>query len=282
MNVGGSDQKAQAPVTFPRVALAALRCPVCRTPFAIAGRALRCASGHSFDIARQGYVNLVGSAAGDGKEMVAARAEFLESGHFSPLAALVTSEATRDLRRDGLVVDAGTGTGYYLAAVLSRAPAATGLGMDTSTFALRRAAKAHAGIGAVAWDLWQPWPVASGSADVIMNVFAPRNPGEYYRVLRPGGMLLVVTPSSSHLAELRQYVDMLGIEEDKLGRLDSSLRDFILARRHDCEIELTLSPQDAHRIIHMGPNAHHVTTLTLQGPVTVTAAFVVSVYRRTS
>jgi 23S rRNA (guanine745-N1)-methyltransferase len=280
MNTGGSDQKAQTPVSFPRVALEALRCPMCRTPFALAAGALRCESGHSFDIARQGYVNLVGSAAGDSKEMVAARVEFLESGHFSPLASLVASEATRDLRRDGLVLDAGTGTGYYLAAVLSRAPAATGLGMDTSTFALRRAARAHPGIGAVAWDLWQPWPVAAGSADVIMNVFAPRNPAEYHRVLRPGGMLLVVTPSAAHLAELRQYVDMLGIEEDKLGRLDSSLRNFILARRHDCEIELTLSPDDAHRIVHMGPNAHHVKALTLPGAVTVTAAFVVSVYRR--
>ncbi|MEV4318438.1 putative RNA methyltransferase [Actinocrispum sp. NPDC049592] len=280
MNSSGSDQKAQTAVNFPRVALAALRCPLCETPFALADRALRCTSGHSYDVAKQGYVNLVGTAPGDSKEMVAARAEFLASGHFSPLASLVASEATRDLRRDGLVVDAGTGTGYYLSAVLSRAPAATGLGMDTSVFALRRAARA--GIAAVVWDLWKRWPLATASADVLMTVFAPRNPAESFRVLRPGGMFIVVTPSASHLSELRQYVDLLGIEEDKLGRLDSSLRDFILARRHDCEIELTLSPEDAHRIIHMGPNAHHARALHLPGPVTVTAAFVVSVYRRAS
>jgi 23S rRNA (guanine745-N1)-methyltransferase len=278
MSQGRSDQKATGPVTFPRVPLAAVRCPVCGGSFELQDRSLRCPSGHSFDIAKQGYVNLLGSGGGDSKEMVAARAEFLAAGHYSPLASLVASEAARNLPRDALVVDAGCGTGYYLAAVLSRAPAASGLGMDTSTYALRRAARA--GIGAVVWDLWRPWPLASGCADVILNIFAPRNPSECHRVLRPGGCLLVVTPAPSHLAELRTYADLLGIEEDKLGRLDSSLSDFILARRHDCEIELTLSPTDVHRIIHMGPNAHHVGTLSVQSAVTVTAAFVVSVYRR--
>jgi 23S rRNA (guanine745-N1)-methyltransferase len=266
-------------VTFPRVALAALRCPICRHPFTEQDRTLRCTSGHSFDLAKQGYVNLLGSGAGDSKEMVAARAEFLAAGHYAPLARLVAGEAARELRRDGLVVDAGTGTGYYLATALSRAPAATGLGMDTSTYALRRAARA--GIGAVVWDLWRPWPLVAGSADVILTIFAPRNPAECHRVLRPGGMLLVVTPSSSHLSELRRYVDMLAIEEDKLGRLDSSLSDFILARRHDCEIELTLSDEDVARVIHMGPNAHHVRRgFQVPPQVTVTAGFVVSVYRR--
>src|SRR5437667_5093714 len=123
MNPGESDQKAAGPVTFPRVPLAALCCPICAAPFELADRALRCPSGHSFDIAKQGYVNLLGSGAGDSKEMVAARAEFLAAGHYSPLASLVASEAARNLPRDALVVDAGCGTGYYLAAVLSRAPA---------------------------------------------------------------------------------------------------------------------------------------------------------------
>jgi 23S rRNA (guanine745-N1)-methyltransferase len=278
MDTRGSDQKSAGPVSFPRVALAALRCPLCGSPFAEEGRALRCTSGHSFDLAKQGYVNLLGVGVGDSKEMVAARAEFLAAGHYAPLARLVASEAARDLRRDALVVDAGTGTGYYLATVLSRAPAATGLGLDTSTFALRRAARA--GIGAVVWDLWQPWPMATGSADVILTVFAPRNPAESHRVLRPGGCLLVVTPATSHLSELRRYVEMLAIEEDKLGRLDASLSEFVLARRHDCEIELTLSSSDVQRVIHMGPNAHHVGQISVPPQVTVTAAFVISVYRR--
>jgi 23S rRNA (guanine745-N1)-methyltransferase len=274
----GSDQKASGQVTFPRVPLAALRCPICAEPFGAHDRSLRCANNHSYDVAKQGYVNLLGTGAGDTREMVTARAEFLDAGHYAPLASLVASEAARDLRRDGLVVDAGCGTGYYLGCVLSRAPAASGLGMDTSTSALRRAART--GIGAVGWDLWKPWPLASGCADVVLTVFAPRNPAECHRVLRDSGTLVVVTPAPSHLAELRHYVDILAIEEDKLGRLDASLTDFVLARRHDCEIELTLSAEDVHRIVHMGPNAHHVRTVRVPDPLTVTAAFVVSVYRR--
>lgn len=273
-------------VSFPPVALAALRCPHCESAFTQPGRSLVCETGHSFDLARQGYVNLLGSGAGDTKEMVAARFEFLTAGHYDPLARLVAHEAARDLRRDGLVVDAGTGTGYYLGAVLARAHASTGLGMDTSTAALRRAARAHPAVGAVVWDLWRPWPLRDESADVIMNIFAPRNLAECHRVLRPGGTLVVVTPDSTHLAELRDFLPMLTVDADKLARLDSALQtQFSLTGRHDCEIELTLPPPDVRRIVHMGPNAYHVPGAALdavQSTLTVTAAFVVSVYRRAS
>lgn len=284
MSRGRSDEKAAEQVSFPPVALGALHCPHCLTAFTQTGRSLRCETGHSFDLARQGYVNLLGSGAGDTKEMVAARSEFLAGGHYDPLARLVAHEAARDLRRDGLVVDAGTGTGYYLGAVLARAHASTGLGMDTSTAALRRAARAHPTIGAVVWDLWKPWPVQDQVADVIINIFAPRNLAECHRVLRPDGTLVVVTPDSTHLAELGDFLPMLTVDTDKLTRLDSSLQSqFSLTGRHDCEIELTLEPPDVHRVVQMGPNAYHVPRSALdviQHALTVTAAFVVSVYRR--
>lgn len=271
-------------MTFPRVALAALRCPHCGSSLLETGTALRCETGHNFDLARQGYVNLAGAAGGDTKEMVAARSEFLAAGHYEPLARLVAHEAARDVTRDGLVVDAGTGTGYYLGAVLARAHTGGGLGMDTSTAALRKAAKAHPSIGAVAWDLWRPWPVASGCADVIVNIFAPRNLPECHRVLRPAGTMVIVTPEQTHLAELRDRLPMLTVDADKTARLDSALQSqFSLTGRHDCEIELSLEPADVTRIVHMGPNAYHVPEAALaaiQHTVTVTAAFSVSVYRR--
>jgi hypothetical protein len=111
-------------------AASSLRCPNCGAPLICADRALRCASGHSFDVARQGHVALLPpgrtTAGGDSSEMVAARDAFLGAGHFAPIAAAVTTAAqmvvgtSTDSER--CVVDLGAGTGYYLAALLEALP----------------------------------------------------------------------------------------------------------------------------------------------------------------
>ena len=265
-------------MTFTPSAVRALRCPICQARFELTGGALRCAERHSYDLAKQGYVNLLGAGTGDNKDMVTARSEFLAAGHYRPLADLIASRVPAH----GLIVDAGTGTGYYLAAALEKSEA-VGLGLDTSTAALRRAARAHPDIAAVVWDLWRPWPVESGAADVILNIFAPRNPAECARVLRPGGTLLVVTPTSEHLAELRAHVGILAVEEDKLVRLDLALSPYFSpASRDGLTVALDLSPDDVRRVVHMGPNAYHADAAELAAitdSVAVTASFVLSAYR---
>ncbi|PRX48383.1 23S rRNA (guanine745-N1)-methyltransferase [Prauserella shujinwangii] len=275
---------------LPSAVTAALRCSVCASPVACTGHALRCARGHSFDLARQGYVNLlhakVAAGTADTAGMVAARAEFLGAGHYAPLAEELAGLA-RDLAPH-LVVDAGAGTGHYLARVLDACPGAQALALDVSAPALRRAARAHPGIGAVVWNLWEPWPVADGVADVLLNVFAPRNPAEFHRVLRPGGAVLVATPEPGHLGELAGALGLLAVDEDKRQRLDAAFADgFTLVERRCRGGELTLSPDDARRAVLMGPNAHHLERdglgerlAALAEPVRVTTSFAVSVYRR--
>jgi hypothetical protein len=102
-----------------------LRCPQCAKggSLTMVGRTLRCGTGHSFDIARSGYVNLLpaGRNQGDTAAMVAARDAFLSAGHFAGLAAAL-AEASAASRWEGCVADVGAGTGYYLAAVLDRLP----------------------------------------------------------------------------------------------------------------------------------------------------------------
>ena len=134
---------------LPHEVVALLRCPICRDSLTAADGSLRCVAGHTFDIARQGYVNLLGATTGDTAAMVADRAAFLAAGHYAPLAALVADWAASCV--DGLVVDAGAGTGYYLGAVLARRPSA-GLALDSSPHALRRAARVGERVGAVVWD----------------------------------------------------------------------------------------------------------------------------------
>src|ERR1051326_4500309 len=96
---------------------------------------------------------------------------------------------------NGLVLDVGGGTGYYLKNVLEQAPRVHGILMDSSVPALRRAARSHPRAAAIGWNIWQPWPMASGSVDLLLNLFAPRNADEFHRVLRTDGARIVVTPT---------------------------------------------------------------------------------------
>ena len=253
---------------------AVLRCPVCYDRFTRIDGTLRCAAGHTFDIARQGYVNLLGSSSGDTAAMVADRAAFLAAGHYAPLASLVAEWAAECA--DGLVVDAGAGTGYYLGAVLERR-SSCGLALDASAVALRRAARVPR-VGAVVWDVWRPWPVAEHVAGVVVNVFAPRNGAEFHRVLRPDGTLIVVTPADDHLAELS---GLLTVDPRKAERLASTLASFELVRRESLRYPMVLVEDDVRRVLGMGPAAFHARPVT-PAAGTVTASFRVSAYRSTS
>ena len=146
-------------------ALPLLRCPFCAGELARAGQTVGCPHGHSFDVARQGYLSLLegdarlGSA--DSAAMVAARERFLAAGHFDPLAAALAARCERALGGgpEGCVLDLGAGSGTYLARVLEAAPGRTGVALDLSKHALRRAARAHSRIGAVGADAWRPLPL---------------------------------------------------------------------------------------------------------------------------
>jgi 23S rRNA (guanine745-N1)-methyltransferase len=266
---------------------------------------LRCATGHAFDVARQGYVNLMPGGArpgtADTPEMVADRATFLGAGRYGPLAqalADLASEASADVVLEAseasadVVLDAGAGTGYYLAAVLGALRAgggagAVGLAMDVSVPALRRAARAAPGIGAIGWDTWQPFPIRAGAVSLVLNVFAPRNGPEFRRVLKPGGTLIVVTPAEGHLSELVGPADLLTVDEHKDSRLAATLGPYFTATaRRDLTVPLRLTPTEATTLIGMGPSARHTdptatrTRLaTLPEPIAVTAAFTITLYQ---
>ncbi|MGH3437550.1 MAG: putative RNA methyltransferase [Sciscionella sp.] len=265
--------------------LASLLCPICGLSLVRRDHLLSCAERHSFDIARQNYVNLVAAIghrrSGDTAEMVENRVAFLRGEHFRDLAALVGSMAMRAGTDPRVVVDAGGGTGYYLAHVLARLPRAVGLVMDSSAAVLRHAGRAHPRAAAIGWDVWRDWPLASASVDVVLNIFAPRNAAEFHRVLRPTGALVIVTPEPDHLIELRDATPLLTIDQRKQQRLRATIEPMF--GRVDHEVlrrRLTLDESDQRRIVAMGPNAFHHTVgdvpFTPHG--TVTAAFSVTRY----
>ena len=145
------------------------------------------------------------------------------------------------------MLDAGTGTGHYLRAVLDRAALdrtpVGAVGLDISKFALRRAARLNPDAINLVGDVWQPLPVADDAVDVVTVVFAPRNAAEFARVLRPGGRLVVVTPRPGHLEEVAGQAGMLGIEPAKDERLAASLEGHFSALSADnLDVPLLLSP----------------------------------------
>jgi 23S rRNA (guanine745-N1)-methyltransferase len=268
-----------------------LRCPVCGGGLTRTGSSLRCGSRHSFDIARQGYVSMLPPGgqknAGDTAAMVQARLAFLAAGHFGILAGAVADIASARAGAAGCVVDVGSGTGYYLAAVLDQLPRHAGIALDISKYAARIAAKAHPRAGAVACDAWRRLPVADGAADLVLNVFAPREGAELRRVLRPDGQLLVVTPADDHLRELGGPLDLLGVDERKRERLAAKLGPYFdLVSEQDVAAKMSLDHPAVAELAGMGPTAWHVTPEALAekvgrlpDPTTVTLAVTVSVLR---
>ena len=182
-------------------------CPICRAPLMREGMRCFCESGHSFDLAKSGYVNLLTASKkhskdpGDSKEMVAARRDFLGKGYYAPLRAAVAEKA---MELGGRVYfDAGCGTGYYTSAVIDALGDPLCIGADISKYAADTAAKREKrGFFAVAsvYDL----PVADESVDIITNIFSPMADGEYLRILKKGGYMIYVVPAPRHLYSLKE------------------------------------------------------------------------------
>ncbi|WP_370517063.1 putative RNA methyltransferase [Micromonospora sp. HM134] len=293
--------------------VARLRCPVCARPLAAATdtRALRCPRRHSFDLARQGYVTLLAGRAphvGDTADMVAARADFLAAGHYDVISSALAEAAASALatptgpaeasgNADGaeragfgaypLVVEAGAGTGRHLAAVLAAWPDAVGLALDVAKPALRRAARAHPRAAAALADTWQRLPLADRSVAVLLDVFAPRNGDEFHRVLHPAGVLLVVTPTDAHLAELVDVLGLLRVDPAKADRVADSLAGrFTPEHTAVHTARLSLDRAEVGTLVGMGPSAWHTDPARLAAaidalptPVAVTASVRLTTWR---
>ena len=200
----------------------ALACPLDGAPLQRQGGSLRCADGHCFDLAAQGYVNLLpvqnkrSLDPGDNKEMVAARRRFLEAGHYQPIADAVARAvlAAAAPGRTLTCLDAGCGEGYYLrqlAAAGDAHPLAL-LGLDISKWAVQAAAKRDGqdarGAPRAAWVVGSNagLPVLPGTLDRVLCMFGFPVYAEFARVLRRGGELLQVDAGPDHLRELREVI----------------------------------------------------------------------------
>ncbi|MEJ4099789.1 methyltransferase domain-containing protein [Corynebacterium mastitidis] len=228
-------------------------------------------SGHSYDIARQGYVTLAGGAglrhSGDDVEMIRNRETFLSRGHFAPFVEAVTHAVDDALEDAGVPDDAhpvicevGAGTGYYLAHTLDTVVGARGVGLDVSVPAARHLAKCHPRVGAVVADAWSRLPLRDSSVDVLTVIFAPRNAEEFARVLTPGGEVVVLTADAGHLSELREPLGIIDVEKGKVDRLIEQASGHLAVRQEPRTIEfpMTLDQASIAAQIGMSPSARHI------------------------
>ena len=194
-----------------------LLCPICGENLNMQDRRYVCPKNHSFDIARQGYVNLLtveqkhSRCPGDTRLQVLSRREFLDGGFYAPIAETLIQTA-RDLEISGTVLDVGRGEGYYCVK-LSQALGLSLTGVDISKEAVRFAAGKYKGyqwLCATAAHI----PVADASADLITSLFALTMPEEFHRIVKPGGYLFQVLAAQDHLLGLKSIIyDQLNFKE---------------------------------------------------------------------
>ena len=236
-----------------------LLCPICGAPLAKRGRALVCPSHHSFDIARQGYVNLLpvqqkhSQDPGDTREQVLSRRAFLDTGTYAPiLEALI--EAAREYGASGELLDVGCGEGYYSA----RLAGALGMrltGMDISREAVRCAA------GKYKNGLWlcataSHIPVADHSCRLLTSLFALTMPEEFKRVLRPEGYFFQVLAAEDHLLGLKSIIYDHLIEKTKDTVPD--VPGFTLVKSVPIRFTFTVEGEQVENLLSMTPHVFRI------------------------
>ena len=265
-----------------------LICPVCGEKLNKTDRAWVCTNRHGFDIARQGYVNLLtvnqkhSLNPGDTREQVLSRRAFLEAGYYRPVLDTMI-ETARTLGISGPIIDVGCGEGWY-SAQLAAALEAELMGFDISKEAVRCAAAKYKGptwLTATASHI----PVADGSAGLLTSLFALTLPEEFSRVLTEGGYYFQVLACQDHLLGLKSII----YPELKLKEKDSvpELPGFLLQKSIPIRFSFTVEGEQVQNLFSMTP---HVFRIGKEGAqrlkntqsLTDTASCVLNVYRKQS
>jgi 23S rRNA (guanine745-N1)-methyltransferase len=258
--------------------LSSIICPVCREPLSLEQRTVRCANSHSFDLAKEGYVNLLlshqrrSNNPGDDKAMIQARRRFFDSGAFDPVAEKI-SHLLSGIPHP-VILDCGCGEGHFLGALSGSAggiappsdsePAGRAslseraekfFGVDVSKEAIRCAAKRYKDVTCIVANGMRALPVADHSMDVILSVLAPRNIEEFARILKPDGKLILGVPGPNHLIELRTLLSTAaGDFEEKADEAAAKCAPlFTETDRASVSYEITLNSEQIADLIQMTP-----------------------------
>ena len=242
-----------------------LRCPVCGEALAPSVSSLTCRNGHSFDIAKENYVNLLagrhksGDAIGDNRQMAHSRKSFLDKDFYFPLARALGNILSE--REKSTVLDICCGEGYYTEKLMQMCPDNDFYGFDLSKEMVRLAAKRKCGASFFVANIANI-PLADNSVDFAVHLFAPFQPDEFYRVIKPGGTLVTVIPGKRHLFGLKSVLYDSPYENDE--KLPDTGR-FSVAETVTVTAEINLSgSEDIMSLLRMTPYYYHTPTAGLE------------------
>lgn len=233
-------------------------CPICGSPLEREAGRYACPNSHSFDLAREGYVNLLpanrqhSKAPGDDKEMAAARTRFLEGGWYTPLRDTLCGLTEKYAPNRPTLLDVGCGEGWYTAAMAETVSAREGraAGVDLSKPGVKKAAR-RCPSGEFAVASAYHLPLKDASVDILTDCFSPLAAEEFYRVLKPGGIFLYVVPGPRHLWELKSVLYDHPYENEEKREAYPGFR---YAEVVPVECSFTLpSPQDIGDLYRMTP-----------------------------
>ena len=233
--------------------------------------------------------------------MLLARRRFLDQGHYGPVSEAVNEviatffpRSLPTASRSCLVniLDVGCGEGYYLGRLQNRLRSQWTqgylpiFGMDISKEAIRMAAKRYPHVCFFVADIKRSILMADQSVQVLLNIFAPRNPAEFARVITPQGLLAIVIPDPQHLQELRTAFDLLDLEADKPAHIRRQFaQQFALVEEQRLKFILHLETDALVQLVTMTPNYWHLSPETWEAlgkiePMPVTVGFTILLFQR--
>lgn len=266
-------------------------CPHCKERLLAEGKSYFCPARHTFDIAKQGYVNLLTGHAtsgdhGDNKQMIAARRSFLGAGYYAPLQSALASLAVRYAQNGANVLDAGCGECTYTdgieSALHDTRVGCQVLGVDISKEALILGARKNPRLALAVGTLYH-LPLPDESIDLLFDVFAPFCADEYTRVLKKGAIMVMVIPGARHLFGLKRVLYDTPYENEVA---DTALPRFTLLEDIRIEEEITVrTVEDLLNLLTMTPYFYRTdpaakAALGTHAPLQTEISFHVLVYRR--
>ncbi|WP_430308981.1 putative RNA methyltransferase [Rummeliibacillus pycnus] len=267
--------KKEASANYMRKQQAIFACPVCHEEMTVTEQCVvTCKNRHTFDIAKQGYVNFMTHPATSmyGKDLFDARKEIIESGIYAPMHENVV-ELLKTFGQNLTILDTGCGEGSHLAMIKKQFEEITtniivGAGIDIAKEGIIAAGRNYEDLIWCVGDLAKS-PFQESSFDVILNILSPANYSEFERLLKPNGVVVKVVPQSGYLRQLRE---LFYADSDKESYSNDRTVERFKEHFSDVEVKritqtVTIAPEMVSMLIYMTPMGWHQTADTSSNQV---------------